>query len=105
MQNTSTQLVKRNHFYPTILFNLALSFFYSKKYKNTIKYLYFLLNYSNNKSKFFINYKYIYYRLGLSNLELLLSENKNINLLYNSYINNKFILKTYQNHHSMKKSI
>ena len=96
LQNTSTQLVKRNHFYPTILFNLALSYFYSKKYKNTIKYLYFLLNYSNNKSKFFINYKYIYYRLGLSNLELLLSENKNINLLYNSYINNKFILKTYQ---------
>jgi hypothetical protein len=95
-QNTSTQLIKRNHFYPTILFNLALSYFYSKKYKNTIKCLYLLLNYSNNKSKFFINYKYIYYRLGLSNLELLLNENKSINLLYNSYTNNKFILKTYQ---------
>ena len=96
LQNTSTQLIKRNHFYPTVLFNLALSFFYSKKYKNTIKNLYLLLNYSNNKSKFFINYKYIYYRLGLSNLELLLSENKNANLLYKSFINNKFILKTPQ---------
>ena len=95
-KKTSIQLIKRNHFYPAILFNLALSYFYSKKYKNTIKYLYFLLNYSNNKSKFFVNYKYIYYRLGLSQLELLLHENENVNLLYNSYINKKFILKTPQ---------
>ena len=93
-KKTSMQLIKRNHFYPAILFNLALSYFYSKKYKNTIKYLYLLLNYSNNKSKFFINYKYIYYRLGLSQLELLLHENENISYLYNSYINKKFILKT-----------
>ena len=93
-KKTSFQLIKRNHFYPAILFNLALSYFYSKKYKNTIKYLYLLLNYSNNKIKFFIHYKYIYYRLGLSHLELLLQENENINLLYNSYINKKFILKT-----------
>lgn len=95
-KKTSMQLIKRNHFYPAILFNLALSYFYSKKYKNTIKYLYLLLNYSNNKTKFFINYKYIYYRLGLSHLELLLHENENINLLYNSYMNKKFILKTSQ---------
>jgi hypothetical protein len=92
-KKTSIQLIKRNHFYPAILFNLALSYFYSKKYKNTIKYLYFLINYSNNKNKFFVNYKYIYYRLGLSQLELLLHENENINLLYISYINKKFILK------------
>ena len=95
-KKTSMLLIKRNHFYPAILFNLSLSYFYSKKYKNTIKYLYLLLNYSNNKSKFFINYKYIYYRLGLSHLELLLQENDNINLLYNSYTNKKFILKTFQ---------
>ena len=38
-KKTSIQLIKRNHFYPAILFNLALSYFYSKKYKNTIKYL------------------------------------------------------------------
>ena len=91
---SSFQLIKRNHFYPAIIFNLALSYFYSKQYKNTIKFLYLLLNYSNNKKKFFINYKYIYYRLGLSYLELLLQENENINLLYNSYINKRFILKT-----------
>ena len=96
LKKTSMQLIKRNHFYPAILFNLALSYFYSKKYKNTIKYLYLLLNYSSNKSKFFINYKYIYYRLGLSNLEILLHENENINLLYNSYRKKKFILKTSQ---------
>jgi hypothetical protein len=95
-KKTSLLLIKRNHFYPAILFNLSLSYFYSKKYKNTIKYLYLLLNYSNNKSKFFINYKYIYYRLGLSHLELLLRENDNINSLYNSYTNKKFILKTSQ---------
>ena len=95
-KNTSMQLIKRNHFYPAILFNLALSYFYSKNYKNTIKYLYLLLNYSNNKSKFFINYKYIYYRLGLSHLEIILHENENINLLYKSYRNKKFILKTPQ---------
>ena len=88
------QLIKRNHFYPAILYNLSLSYFYSKKYKETIKCLYFLLNYSNNKSKFFINYKYIYYRLGLSNLEILMQENETVNVLYDSYINNKFILKT-----------
>ena len=88
------QLIKRNHFYPAILYNLSLSYFYSKKYKETIKCLYFLLNYSNNRSKFFINYKYIYYRLGISNLEILMQENEIINVLYNSYINNKFILKT-----------
>ena len=88
------QLIKRNHFYPAILYNLSLSYFYSKKYKETIKCLYFLLNYSNNRSKFFINYKYIYYRLGISNLEILMQENETINVLYNSYINNKFILKT-----------
>ena len=93
-QKTSMQLIKRNHFYPAILFNLALSYFYSKKYRRTIECLYILLNYSNNRSKFFINYKYIYYRLGLSNLEILLQEDKNINLLYNSYIKKKFILKT-----------
>ena len=93
-KKTSFQLIKRNHFYPAIIFNLALSYFYSKQYKNTIKYLCLLLNYSNNKTKFFINYKYIYYRLGLSNLELLLQDNKNINSLYNFYINKKFILKT-----------
>ena len=95
-KKTSLLLIKRNHFYPAILFNLSLSYFYSKKYKNTIKYLYLLLNYSNNKTKFFINYKYIYYRLGLSHLELLLQENENINSLYNSYTNKKFILKTFQ---------
>ena len=93
-KKTSMQLIKRNHFYPTILFNLALSYFYSKKYRRTIECLYILLNYSNNRSKFFINYKYIYYRLGLSNLEILLQEDKNTNLLYNSYIKKKFILKT-----------
>ena len=92
----SMKLIKRNHFYPTILFNLALSYFYSKNYKKTIKYLFLLLNYSNNKSKFFINYKYIYYRLGLSHLEIILNENKEINLLYNTYNDKKFILKTYQ---------
>ena len=93
-KKTSMQLIKRNHFYPAILFNLALSYFYSKKYRSTIECLYILLNYSNNRSKFFINYKYIYYRLGLANLEILLHEDKNINLLYNSYIKKKFILKT-----------
>jgi len=95
-KKTEMQLIKRNHFYPSILFNLALSYFYSKKYKITIKYLRLLLNYSNNRSKFFINYKYIYYRLGLSNLELLFQEDKNANLLYNTYIKKKFILKTPQ---------
>ena len=90
------QLIKRNHFYPVILYNLSLSYFYSKKYKETIKCLYMLLNYSYNKSKFFVNYKYIYYRLGLSNLELLMQENKTINALYDSYMNNKFILKTHK---------
>ena len=87
-------LIKRNHFYPAILYNLSLSYFYSKKYKDSIRCLYMLLNYSNNKSKFFVNYKYIYYRLGLSNLEILMEENKSINLLYDSYINKKFILNT-----------
>ena len=90
---SSNQLIKRNHFYPTILYNLSLSYFYSEKYKETIKCLYMLLNYSNNKSKFFINNKYIYYRLGLSNLEILMEESKSINLLYDSFINKKFILK------------
>ena len=93
-KKTSMQLIKRNHFYPAILFNLALSYFYSKKYRRTIECLYILLNYSNNRSKFFINYKYIYYRLGLANLEILLHEDKNVNLLYNSYIKKKFILRT-----------
>ena len=91
---SSNQLIKRNHFYPTILYNLSLSYFYSKKYKDTIKCLYMLLNYSNNRSKFFVNYKYIYYRLGLSNLEILMEENKPINILYDSFINKKFILNT-----------
>ena len=91
---SSNQLIKRNHFYPVILYNLSLSYFYSKKYKETIKCLYMLLNYSNNRSKFFVKYKYIYYRLGLSHLELLIQENKTVNLLYDSFINNKFILKT-----------
>ena len=91
------QLIKRNHFYPSVVFNLALSFFFSKKYVSAIKYLFFLINYSNNKSKFFMKYKYIYYRLGLSQLELLLREDKNINMLYNSFINKKFILKTKKN--------
>ena len=93
-KQSSMLLIKRNHFYPVILYNLSLSYFYSKKYNDAIKSLYLLLNYSNNKSKFFVNYKYIYYRLGLSNLKILMQENKEINLLYNSYINNKFILKT-----------
>ena len=87
-------LIKRNHFYPAIIFNLALSYFYSKKYQIASNYLHLLLNYSNNRSKFFIHYKYIYYRLGLSNLELLFQKDKNTNLLYNSYIKKKFILKT-----------
>ena len=87
------QLIKRNHFYPVILYNLSLSYFYSKKFKDTIRCLYMLMNYSNNKAKFFINNKYIYYRLGLSNLEILMQENKEINVLYDSYINKKFILK------------
>ena len=91
---SSNLLIKRNHFYPAILYNLSLSYFYSKKYKDTIKCLYMLLNYSNNRSKFFINYKYIYYRLGLSNLEMLLEENQSVNLLYDSFIKKKFILKT-----------
>ena len=93
-KQTSMLFIKRNHFYPVILYNLSLSYFYSKKYHDTIKSLYLLLNYSNNKSKFFINYKYIYYRLGLANLEILMQENKSVNLLYNSYKNKKFILKT-----------
>ena len=93
-KQTSMLFIKRNHFYPVILYNLSLSYFYSKKYHDTIKSLYLLLNYSNNKSKFFINYKYIYYRLGLSNLEILIKENKTINLLYNSYLDKKIILKT-----------
>ena len=91
---SSNHLIKRNHFYPAILYNLSLSYFYSKKYKDTIKCLYMLLNYSNNRSKFFINYKYIYYRLGLSNLEILIEENESINLLYDSFLKKKFILKT-----------
>lgn len=97
-KKTSMQLIKRNHFYPAILFNLALSYFYSKKYRRTIECLYILLNYSNNRSKFFINYKYIYYRLGLANLEILLHEDKNVNLLYNSYIKKKIHFENaYQN--------
>ena len=97
-------LIKRNHFYPAIIFNLALSHFYSKKYHITNKYLYMLLNYSNNRSKFFIHYKYIYYRLGLSNLELLLQKDKNVNLLYKSYIKKKFILKTPQKSYLKEKN-
>ena len=93
-KKTSMLFIKRNHFYPVILYNLSLSYFYNKKYHDTIKSLYLLLNYSNNKSKFFINYKYIYYRLGLSNLEILMQENESVNLLYNSYYNKKIILKT-----------
>jgi hypothetical protein len=93
-KKSKIHLIKRNHFYPVILYNLSLSYFYSKKYKETIKCLYMLLNYSYNKSKFFVNYKYIYYRLGLSNLEILMQENNTINALYDSYMNNKFILKT-----------
>jgi len=93
-KKTEMILIKRNHFYPAIIFNLALSHFYSKKYQIASNYLHLLLNYSNNRSKFFIHYKYIYYRLGLSNLELLLQKDKNTNLLYNSYIKKKFILKT-----------
>ena len=93
-KKSKIQLIKRNHFYPVILYNLSLAYFYSKKYKETIKCLYMLLNYSYNKSKFFVNYKYIYYRLGLSNLEILMQENNTINALYDSYMNNKFILKT-----------
>ena len=95
-KKTFLLLIKRNHFYPTILFNLALSYFYSKKYKSTIKYLHLLLNYSNNSSNFFINNKYIYYRLGLSHLEILLNEDKDFGLLYKTYINKKFILKTFK---------
>ena len=93
-KKSKIQLIKRNHFYPVILYNLSLAYFYSKKYKETIKCLYMLLNYSYNKSKFFVNNKYIYYRLGLSNLEILMQENETINALYDSYMNNKFILKT-----------
>ena len=93
-KKSKIQLIKRNHFYPVILYNLSLAYFYSKKYKETIKCLYMLLNYSYNKSKFFVNNKYIYYRLGLSNLEILMQENETVNYLYDSYMNNKFILKT-----------
>ena len=94
---SSIQLIKRNHYYPAIAFNLALSYFYQRNYENCIKILYFLLNYSNNNTKFFTNYKYIYYRLALSQLELILSKNKNINEIYNKYfdmrdIKNCFIL-------------
>jgi hypothetical protein len=95
-KKTEMLLIKRNHFYPCIIFNLALSHFYSKQYQIANNYLHLLLNYSNNRSKFFIHYKYIYYRLGLSSLELLLQKDKNTNLLYNSYIKKKFILKTPQ---------
>ena len=94
IKSSNKLLIKRNHFYPAILYNLSLSYFYSKKYKDSIRCLYMLLNYSNNRSKFFVNYKYIYYRLGLSNLEIMMQENKSINLLYDSYINKKFILNT-----------
>ena len=97
-------LIKRNHFYPAIIFNLALSYFYSKKYQIASNYLHLLLNYSNNRSKFFIHYKYIYYRLGLSNLELLFQKDKNTNLLYNSYIKKKFILKTPQKSYLKEKN-
>ena len=103
-KKTEMLLIKRNHFYPAIIFNLALSHFYSKKYQITNKYLHMLLNYSNNRSKFFIHYKYIYYRLGLSNLELLLQKDKNVNLLYNSYIKKKFILKTPQKSYLKEKN-
>ncbi len=94
---SSIQLIKRNHYYPVIAFNLALSYFYQRNYENCIKILYFLLNYSNNNTKFFTNNKYIYYRLALSQLELILSKNKNINEIYNKYfdmrdIKNCFIL-------------
>ena len=83
---SSIQFIKRNHYYPVIAFNLALSYFYQRKFENSIKILYFLLNYSNNNTKFFTNNKYIYYRLALSQLELTLSKNKNINEIYNKYI-------------------
>ena len=94
---SSIQLIKRNHYYPAIAFNLALSYFYQRNYENCIKILYFLLNYSNNNTKFFTNNKYIYYRLALSQLEVTLSKNKNINEIYNKYfdmrdIKNCFIL-------------
>ena len=103
-KKTEMILIKRNHFYPAIIFNLALSYFYSKKYQIASNYLHLLLNYSNNRSKFFIHYKYIYYRLGLSNLELLLQKDKNTNLLYNSYIKKKFILKTPQKSYLKEKN-
>ena len=56
---SSIQFIKRNHYYPVIAFNLALSYFYQRKFENSIKILYFLLNYSNNNTKFFTNNKYI----------------------------------------------
>lgn len=94
-ETTSIQLLKRNHYYPSIIFNLGLSYFYSKKYQTSFKYFFMLLNYSNNKSKYFINNKYLYYRLGLSNLFFALQNGKDDGkgeLLYNTFIKNKFIL-------------
>ena len=84
-------LIKRNLFYPKILFNISLCNFYQKKYNNCINILYKLINYSNNKNKFFVKNKFIYYRLALSMLELNL-EKKNLNNIYKCYKNNKFYL-------------
>ena len=84
-------LIKRNLFYPKILFNISLCNFYQKKYNNCINILYKLINYSNNKNKFFVKNKFIYYRLALSMLELNL-EKKKLNNIYKCYKNNKFYL-------------
>ena len=107
---SSIQFIKRNHYYPVIAFNLALSYFYQRKFENSIKILYFLLNYSNNNTKFFTNNKYIYYRLALSQLELTLSKNKNINEIYNKYIcmrdiKNCFILNNFNSSSSFNLEI
>lgn len=81
-KKTPQQIIKRKHYYPKVAFNLGLSYFYMKKYEQSIKIFKFLIK---EKHKSFISTnRYIFFRLALAEIELWYSKNKNqINCIIN----------------------
>ena len=77
-RKTPLQLIKHFRLYPKIAFNLALSYFFLKKYQQCSKLLRFILQ---KKNSFISNSRYIYYRLALSELEQWKSINKSSKVL------------------------
>lgn len=77
-RKTPLQLIKHFHLYPKIAFNLALSYFFLKKYQQCSNLLRFILQ---KKNSFISNSRYVFYRLALSELEQWKSINKSKKVL------------------------